>query len=341
VISDRNKTDTILLSHGAGGKHTRDLVRDLFLHEFDNPILASLQDSAVLDIEPHKIAFTTDTYVVKPLFFPGGDIGQLAVCGTINDISVMGAKVTGISAGFVIEEGFKISQLRQIAASMKQAADSAGVSIVTGDTKVVERGSADGIFINTSGFGIVIPEGLSQTPIVPGDRIIINGSLGDHAMAILTAREDLPFKADIKSDTAPLSLLILPVLEKFPGKVRFMRDATRGGFATVLNEMPEKTDSGIIVHESCIPVKEPVRAICDLLGFDPLYLANEGKVVMVVKAESADEIVEYMKSLPYGSDAAVVGEITDAHPGRVVLKTGIGGSRILDMPVGDQLPRIC
>jgi hydrogenase expression/formation protein HypE len=341
VTSDGKESSVILLSHGGGGKQTRDLIRDLFLPEFDNPILSPLRDSAVLNINSQKVVFTTDTYVVKPLFFPGGDIGRMAVFGTINDISVMGAGVAGLSAGFVIEEGFEIEQLRKIIISMREAAETAGVSIVTGDTKVVERGSADKVFINTSGVGLVIPGGLSENPIAPGDRIVINGTPGDHGIAVLSAREELDVKTEINSDAAPLSLLILPVLEKFPGKIKLMRDATRGGFATVLNEFLEETSLGITVYESRIPVKETVKAVCEILGFDPLYLANEGKVVMVIEKEAADEIVEYMKKLPYGADAAVVGEITEEYPGRVVLHTTIGGRRVLDMMLGEQLPRIC
>jgi hydrogenase expression/formation protein HypE len=341
VTPAKDKSEAVLLSHGSGGRLTRDLIRDLFLQAFHNPTLASLQDSALLDIDTCRIAFTTDTYVVKPLFFPGGDIGKLAVCGTVNDISVMGAKISGLSAGFVIEEGFDFEQLQKIVLSMKNTAESAGISIVTGDTKVVERGSADKIFINTSAVGIVIPGALSSKPITPGDQVIISGTLGDHGIAVLSAREELPVYADIQSDASPLNLLITPLLDRFPGKVRFMRDATRGGFATVLNELVELETFGISILEECIPVKEQVRAVCEMLGFDPLYVANEGKIVLVVENDCADEIVEYMTKLPFGADAARVGMITSENPGRVVLKTRIGGSRVLDMQTGDQLPRIC
>jgi len=335
------KRKTILLSHGGGGKHTRQLIEEHFLPAFSNSMLEKLGDSAVFKIDGKKVAFTTDTFVVKPLFFPGGDIGELAVYGTVNDLSVMGAHPLYLSAGIVIEEGLTFDTLDRVITSMNEASQRAGISIVTGDTKVVERGSADGIFINTSGIGIIEDELMSGKPVSPGDRIIINGTLGDHGIAVLSAREDLPFKSDIKSDTTPLNRIIFPLLEKFPGKVKFMRDATRGGFATVLNEICEGEDFGIAVTESDIPVREDVRAVCELLGFDPLYVANEGKVVIIIERDTADSALKMLRNHPRGKNSAIVGEITANYPGKVVLKTAIGGGRILDMMIGDQLPRIC
>lgn len=333
--------ENILLSHGGGGQHTRNLIDKIFLPAFSNPLLENLGDSAILQLGNLRLAFTTDTFVVKPLFFPGGNIGELAVCGTVNDLSVSGARPLYLSAGFVIEEGFPIDTLKKIIDSMAEMAEKAGVLIVTGDTKVVEKGSADGIFINTAGIGIVEETLLPESPIAAGDKIIINGTLGDHGIAVLSAREELPMESEIVSDTAPLNHLIFPVLEKFPGKIRFMRDATRGGFATVLNEICEGKTFGVTVDETIVPVREDVAAICEMLGFDPLYLANEGKAVFIVDGNSADEIVKIMRENPLGKDSAIVGKITGDHPGRVVLKTVIGGGRILDVLIGDQLPRIC
>jgi len=337
----KDKKSAILLSHGGGGKHTRDLIEKYFIPQFSNPFLEALGDSAVFDINGSRIAMTTDTFVVQPLFFPGGNIGELAVCGTVNDLAVMGATPLYLSAGFVIEEGLPFEILEKVILEMKKASEMAGVSIITGDTKVVERGGADKIFINTAGIGVIGKNLLSDDPISPGDKIIINGTLGDHGIAVLSAREDLHMESEIKSDTAPLNILITPLLEKFPGKVKFMRDATRGGFATVLNEICEGKDFGISVFEQQIPIREDVRAICEMLGFDPLYVANEGKAVFIVNADSSDDILSFMKNAPLGKDAAIVGEIVSNHPGKVVLKTMIGGGRILDMLIGDQLPRIC
>ncbi len=333
--------ENILLSHGGGGKHTRSLIDEIFLPAFSNPVLQNLGDSALLDLGNLKLAFTTDTFVVKPLFFPGGNIGELAICGTVNDLSVSGACPLCLSAGFVLEEGFPVDLLVKITRSMAETAEKAGVRIVTGDTKVVEKGSADGIFINTAGIGIVEESLLSPAPITAGDKIIVNGTLGDHGIAVLSAREELPMESDIVSDTAPLNRLIFPILEKFPGKVRFMRDATRGGFATVLNEICEGRDFGVNVNETAIPVRQDVAAVCEMLGFDPLYLANEGKAVFIVDSGSADDILNFMRKNPLGENATIAGEITGEHPGRVVLKTVIGGGRILDVLIGDQLPRIC
>jgi hydrogenase expression/formation protein HypE len=340
MISGQNLHNSILLSHGGGGKMTRDLIRDHFLPNFHNPTLDQLNDSAILNIDNLNLAFTTDTFVVKPIFFPGGDIGHLSICGTVNDLAVMGAKPLSLSAAFVIEEGFSIQSLQKIIKSMHETAQRAGVSIVTGDTKVVEKGSADGIFINTSGIGIITPY-MSSDPITDGDAIIISGPLGDHGIAVLSAREDLPITADIKSDAAPLNLLIMPLIERFPGRIKFMRDATRGGFATVLNEITDGSNLGALIKEELVPVNEPVRAICELLGFDPLYVANEGKVVIISKREEVNDVLNYIRTLPYGEGASLVGEITSDYPGKVILETKVGGGRIMDMLIGDQLPRIC
>lgn len=336
-----DKDGAILLSHGSGGKLTHDLINQVFLPLFSNPALDEMGDSAILELGNPKIAFTTDTFVVKPIFFPGGDIGHLSICGTVNDLAVCGAKPAAVSAGFVIEEGFPISDLMRIVNSMRETAGIAGVKIVAGDTKVVEKGGADGIFINTSGVGTINDGLLSGEPISAGDKILINGTLGDHGIAVLSAREKLPVESDIISDAVPLNNLIFPILEEFPGKVKFMRDATRGGLATVLNEVASGKNFGISIAEDKIPVKEAVIAICELLGLDPLYVANEGKSIFIVKSDSAKEILDFMHIQSLGKHAAIIGEITKEHPGRVTLETFIGGGRILDMLIGDQLPRIC
>jgi hydrogenase expression/formation protein HypE len=340
-MKQNKSNETILLAHGGGGKLTRDLIENYFLPAFSNDYLEKLGDSAVFSLGNLSVAFTTDTYVVRPIFFPGGNIGDLAICGTVNDLSVMGARPLFLSAGFILEEGFPINKVSEIINTMKSTAEKAGVRIVTGDTKVVEKGSADGIYINTSGIGIVQEELLSKDPVNPGDKIIINGTMGDHGISVLSAREDLPITSEIKSDTAPLNRLIFSLLEKFPGKVKFMRDATRGGVATVLNEFVEKKDFGVSVFEENIPVRDDVNAVCDLLGFDPLYIANEGKVIIVAENSSADKMAEYIKTLEYGANTTIIGEVENRYPGKVFLKTRIGGGRILDLLIGDQLPRIC
>jgi hydrogenase expression/formation protein HypE len=298
-------------------------------------------DSAVLNAGDIRLAFTTDSYVVKPLFFTGGNIGELAVYGTVNDLSVAGAKPMFISAGFIIEEGFSIETLDEIINSMKLAAQKAGVMIVTGDTKVVEKGGADKIFINTSGIGVFKENPPDSSAILPGDKILVNGTMGDHGIAVMIARNELKLQSTIGSDTAPLNLLISPLLEKFSGKIRFMRDITRGGLAAVLNELCENRDFGVEIQEKSIPVREEVKAVCEILGFDPLYIANEGKAMFVVSADTADQILAEMKTLPFGEDSAIIGEITSSNKTRTILRTTIGSGRILDMPSGELLPRIC
>jgi hydrogenase expression/formation protein HypE len=331
----------ITLSHGAGGETMRRLIRDLFLRHFANPALNALTDAAILEIEGKRLAFTTDSYVVKPLEFPGGDIGKLAVCGTVNDLAVMGARPLCLSAGFIIEEGFDLALLERIVHSMAEAARAAGVQIVTGDTKVAGRGECDGLFINTSGVGMCpLGKGLCERPIAAGDAIIVSGTLGDHGVAILEAREHLSFKTKIRSDCASLHGLIGNVLAVSAG-VKWMRDPTRGGLAAALAELVEGRDLGALIHEAALPVREEVRAVCELLGFDPMHLANEGKVVAVVEACDADLVLRTMRLHELGRDAAVIGHITEDGAGAVRVQTEAGGVRRLQRPAGELLPRIC
>lgn len=333
----------ILLGHGSGGKLSHDLTNGLFLKHFSNPLLGKLTDSAVIATGGQKLSFTTDSYVVDPLFFPGGNIGKLAVCGTVNDLAVSGAHPLYLSAGFIIEEGLPIGLLEEIVATMAEEAGKAGVQIVTGDTKVVNKGKCDKIFINTAGVGLLEEkhEGIGEgRGIRQGDKVIINGSIGDHGIAVIAAREELNIQSDIASDCAPLNGLIAKVLNASAG-IKFMRDATRGGLATVLAELASRSGFGVSINESFVPVRPKVRAFCELLGFDPYYVANEGKVVLVAGADEAGKVLAAMKDHEYGRDACVIGEITADHRGRAWAETGIGGKRILDMLAGEQLPRIC
>lgn len=331
----------ITLAHGSGGKLTHELVKQLFLPYFNNSTLSQLGDSALLQLNGMKLAFTTDSYVVKPIFFPGGDIGRLAVCGTINDLAVVGARPMFLSAGFIIEEGLEMSLLEKVVHSMKETAAFTGVGIVTGDTKVVERGSADCLYINTCGIGIVDDKiNLSTSFIEVGDKIIVSGTIGDHGLAVLSERESLGFHPSIQSDCAPLSSLIGKLIAS-GANIKFMRDPTRGGLATTLNEMVNTQKYGILIEEQNIPVKDGVRALCEILGYDPLYIANEGKVVIVVAANDAVKIRGLLREDDLGKDAEIIGEVIGESPGKVCLKTVIGGTRIIDMLVGDQLPRIC
>lgn len=333
--------DKILLAHGGGGSLSHHLISKIILPQFNNEWLCVQHDSAVFTIDKNKFAFTTDTYVVQPIFFPGGDIGDLAINGTINDLSVAGAKPLFISVAFVIEEGLPLEDLTKIVQSMRKAAKKAGVSIVTGDTKVVERGKGDKIFINTSGIGTV-EEGIDISPknCQDGDVIIINGSIADHGVAIMSAREGLTFETKIESDTAPLNKLIQQVLS-VTKNVHVMRDPTRGGIASTLKEIALKAKVGIEISEHQIPVKEEVRGACEILGLDPLYIANEGKVLIFVPKEEASKVVNAMKSHPYGVDSRVIGTVTKDHPGTVVMRTIIGSTRVVEMITGEQLPRIC
>jgi len=341
-MTHRYKLDEKLsLAHGAGGKLSFELITGLFQKNFDNQFLNRLEDSALLDLNGQKVAFTTDSYVIHPIFFPGGDIGKLAVCGTVNDLAVMGAQPEALSCALIIEEGLDKSILEKIVLSMKKTAQAAGVQIVTGDTKMVEKGGADQIFINTSGIGLVNPGmDLGREKIKVGDRIIISGTIGDHATAVLSKRAGLEFKTKVKSDCAFLSDLIGSIL-RFKDKIRFMRDPTRGGLASVLNEMSVGGAWGALLDEERIPVKEEVKGFCELLGYDPLYLANEGKVIIVTAPRVAEKVVAILRKNPKGKDAEIIGEITDRFKGRVGLKTKFGGTRVVDMLAGEQFPRIC
>ncbi len=331
----------ITLSHGAGGEAMHRLIKELFVKQFSNPRLNPLADAAILKLNEERLAFTTDSYVVKPLEFPGGNIGQLAVCGTINDLVVMGAKPLYLSASFILEEGFPIQILERIVTSMSQTARAAQVEIVTGDTKVVPRGECDGIFINTAGLGMCpLGHGLSKAPLTEGDAVVISGTIGDHGIAILAAREGLALQTTIESDCASLHELIGSVLKESKG-VKWMRDPTRGGLAAALTELAESQSCDIFIREAAIPVQEPVRAVCELLGFDPLHLANEGKVVMVIAAGEAERIVELLRAHPLGRAAATIGQIIGGGMGIVRMKTEAGGVRRLHRPAGELLPRIC
>ncbi len=333
--------ETVQLAHGAGGRLSADLMEKLILPRFHSPELAALEDQAVLDLPPGRIAFSTDTFVVSPIFFPGGDIGDLAVNGTVNDVAMSGARVEALSVGLVLEEGLPLADLHRILCSMETAARAAGVRIVTGDTKVVDQGSCDRIFINTSGLG-VIPAGVSLSPrhIRPGDAVLVSGTLADHGMAVLTTREKLGFASEIRSDTAALNGLIAQLLAACPA-TRALRDPTRGGVATTLNEFASAAQVGIKLDDEAIPVRPAVRGACEVLGIDPLYVANEGKLVAVVPAEHADQALAALRDHPAGKDAVRIGEIVTQHPALVSLRTALGVERVVDMPVGEQLPRIC
>ncbi len=346
VSRKRTAGKTVTLAHGGGGKAMRNLINDTFIKAFDNDILAPLEDQARLglrDLARHgdRLAFTTDSYVVDPLVFPGGDIGKLAVCGTVNDLAVGGAVPLYLTCAVIIEAGLEIDLLRRVVASMATAAVEAGVQIVTGDTKVVERGACDKLFINTAGVG-VIREGreLGADRALPSDVVLVNGLLGDHGATILNARGDRKLKTPIKSDCAALHGLIESVLTAAPG-TRFIRDATRGGLATVLNEVAQASEMGIEIVEDRTPMRAEVKAFCEILGLDPLYLANEGKIVCIVPEDEADAALSCMQAHPLGVDAASIGEVRKERPGRVVMQTVLGGRRIVDMLVGEQLPRIC
>ncbi len=333
--------DKILLAHGAGGRLSHDLIEKIFLPPFSNPALAALDDSARLVNRTGEIAFTTDSYVVNPLVFPGGDIGRLAVCGTVNDLSMVGAVPSYLSLGFIIEEGLPIPLLNEIIASIQKTAEEAAVKIVTGDTKVVEHGAADKLFINSSGIGWIRPGVvLSGVQARPGDRVLLSGPLGDHEITVLSQREGFHFGGDLKSDCAPLNDLVQRMLDVCPA-IRCMRDPTRGGLATTLNEIAITSNVGIVVEEQRVPVREPVRVVSELLGLDPLYLANEGKLIAICPAAEADRTLQAMRSHPRGKGAEIIGTVTEENPKRVALRTLIGGHRVLDMLTGAQYPRIC
>lgn len=343
MTKTKHITEKVLLGHGSGGKLSHELIDNLFATNFKNSILDQQSDSAIIPIKGSHFAYTTDSFVVDPLFFPGGNIGNLAIAGTVNDLAVSGAKPLYLSVGFIIEEGFSYNELEKIVVSMAEDAKKAGIQIVTGDTKVVDKGKCDKVFINTSGIGILndkYTEISSGSSIKPGDKIIINGSIGDHGMSVMAARNELNIKTHITSDCACLNHLIASVLE-ITNSIKFMRDATRGGLGTVLSELVKGSDYGIQVEENELIIHENVRGLCELLGFDPIYVANEGKVVMVAGKDDADKIVAKIKESPFGKEASIIGEISENHKGMAWLNTSVGGRRIIEMLSGQQLPRIC
>ena len=336
-----NEYKNVLLAHGGGGRLSQRLIRNLFLSQFKNEHLGALHDGAVIDISGTKLAFSTDSYVINPIFFPGGDIGKLAVNGTVNDLAMCGATPMYLSAGFIIEEGLPMEQLSRIAASMRDAAERAGVQLVTGDTKVVDRGKGDKVFINTSGIGVV-PDGININPknARPGDKIILSGDIAVHGIAVISVREGLEFDVKIESDCAPLNDLVAAMF-KAGSEIHVLRDPTRGGVATTLNEIAESANVGMMIHEERIPITEEVRGACEILGFDPLYVANEGKLVAFVAPTDAEKVLAAMRQHPLGKHAAIIGEVVADHPATVMMKSLIGGTRVVDMLSGEQLPRIC
>jgi hydrogenase expression/formation protein HypE len=336
-------TDKILLDHGSGGKISHNLTKDMMLPVFDNDILAALNDGAIFELEGRRLAFSTDSYTVDPIFFPGGNIGELAINGTVNDIAMCGATPLYLSVGLIIEEGLSMTDLETIITDMGRAAEAAGVAVITGDTKVVPRGTADRIFINTSGIGL-IPRDVHVTSenAAAGDKIILSGTIADHGITVLTQREGLSFETSLQSDSAPLNHMVKKMFSAAAaGDIHVLRDPTRGGVGTALNEIAEKSEIGIEIIEDKIPLKDEVAGACELLGFDPLYLANEGKLLAFMSAGCADAVLKTIQSDPCGKDAAVIGEVVNDHAGKVLLKTRIGGKRIVDMLAGEQLPRIC
>lgn len=337
--------DRIVLGHGSGGKMSHDLVARLFLPHFDNPALLAGDDGAILPLSPGiDLAISTDSHVVWPLFFPGGDIGRLAVCGTVNDVAMMGAQPLSLTAGFILEEGLEVGLLERVATSMQAAAAEAGVQIIAGDTKVVQKGKADGLYINTSGIGLRYPGvQVSGANARPGDCVIVSGLLGDHGIAVLGARGELGFETGVQSDTAPLNALTAAILTDpdLRDAVHVLRDPTRGGLATSLNEIARQSHVGIVLWEQQIPVRAAVSAACEMLGFDPLYVANEGKLIAIVARPQADGVLAAIQALPYGQEAVIIGEVKEAPKDRVLMKTNLGSTRIVDMLAGEMLPRIC
>lgn len=336
-------SETIVMGHGSGGGLTQKLIQQVFSPYFSNPALDAGNDFASLPVEhpEGRLVVSTDGHIVFPMFFPGGDIGRLAVCGTVNDVAMSGAQPRYLTASFILEEGLPVATLQKVLVSMQAAAAEAGVALVAGDTKVVERGKADGLFISTAGIGwlpknVAIRGDLAQ----PGDAVIISGALGDHGIAVLTERGELGFSADVRSDVAPLNHLIQAVLQAAP-HVHVLRDPTRGGLATTLNEIAQQSHQGILLEENKIPIHAPVFAVCEMLGFDPLYVANEGKVIIIVPADEAAAAMDALRQQPYGKEAALIGSVVAEPAGRVLLRTEIGGTRILDVLAGEMLPRIC
>jgi len=334
--------EQIVMGHGAGGRMSHQLIQKAFMSAFDNPALRAGDDAARLESDAHQnLAFSTDAHVVFPLFFPGGDIGRLAVCGTVNDVAMLGAKPLYLTAGFILEEGLPMDTLKLVVASMRYAADEAGVQIVAGDTKVVQRGKADGLYITTAGIGLIRNDvNIGGAKAKVGDVIILSGSIGDHGIAVLGARGELGFESTIQSDVAPLNHLIDAMLDA-SNNVHVLRDPTRGGLATTLNEIATQSNVGILLDEETIPVHPEVGAACEMLGFDPLYIANEGKLVTMVAREDARSVLKAMRATRYGEGAVIIGEVTTEPRGRVLLKTALGSTRIVDMLAGEMLPRIC
>ncbi len=331
----------VIMGHGSGGKLSHDLIAARFLPAFDNESLRAGNDAGVVPPFDGPLAISTDAHVVWPLFFPGGDIGKLAVCGTVNDVAMMGAIPLYLTASFILEEGLEIGLLERVVESMQSAAAEAGVQIVAGDTKVVERGKADGLYISTAGVGALRPAvNIGGANAKPGDVVIVSGALGDHGIAVLGARGELGFESDLQSDVAPLNHLVTAILAA-SANVRVLRDPTRGGLATTLNEIARQSQVGIVLQENKLPVRPAVRAACEMLGFDPLYIANEGKLVAIVGREDAEAVLATMRQTRYGEESVIIGEVTDSAPGRVLLKTGFGSTRIVDMLMGEMLPRIC
>lgn len=337
----KSEYEKVTLAHGGGGTLSNQLIQKMFISQFENDILAHEHDGAIFNMGEQKLAFSTDSYVVNPIFFPGGDIGDLAINGTVNDLAMCGSKPLFISVGLIIEEGFPMTDLWKVVLSMKEAAKKAGVKIVTGDTKVVDKGNGDNIYINTSGIGKIY-DGveISATKCKPGDKIILSGRIADHGIAIMAIREGLNFETQVKSDTAPLNGLVEKMLE-VTTDIQVLRDPTRGGISSTLNEIAQKGNFGILINEDRIPVDEQVKAACELLGFDPLYVANEGKLLAIVPAKFADNMVKAMKTHPLGAEAAIIGEVTEERQSTVIMKTLIGSKRVVDMLSGEQLPRIC
>jgi hydrogenase expression/formation protein HypE len=335
------KTDKILLDHGSGGKIAHNLLVDLMLPKFDNPILSQLNDGAIFDINGIRLAFSTDTYVVDPIFFPGGNIGDLAINGTVNDIAMCGATPLYLSMGLIIEEGFPVADLDKILETMALAAEKAEVKVVTGDTKVVPKGASDKIFINTSGIGLIHEHvNISSNRAMAGDKIILSGSIADHGMTILTQREGLTFDSPLRSDTAPLNYMTNRMLS-ICRDIHVLRDPTRGGVGTALNEIAISSNIGILIQENKIPINDWVAGVCEILGFDPLYVANEGKLLAFVAPEHAEKVLEVVREDDFGKNACIIGEVVTDYPGKVFMQTRIGGTRIVDMLTGEQLPRIC
>ena len=337
----RSNYKEIVLAHGSGGKLSQQLIEGVVLPSFRNELLEPLHDGALFSIGDERLAFSTDSYVVSPIFFPGGDIGKLAVHGTVNDLAMCGAKPLHLSVGFILEEGLPMDDFRRIVESMREAADTAGVTLVTGDTKVVDRGKADKIFINTSGIGVVPPgREISPRRARPGDKIILSGQIATHGIAILSVREGLEFETEIASDSAPLNGLTEAIFAT-GADVHVLRDPTRGGITSALSEITQAASTGMVLEEARIPISEEVKGACEILGLDPLYVANEGKLLAIVPAESVASVLAAMQGHPYGRDAAIIGEVTGDHTGFVLMRTRIGGTRVVDMLSGEQLPRIC